>query len=59
MENNDLVLSLIMGGFLLSVIIPLGVWVYNANKEKQRLTKVNQTKKSDSSQQELFVLEHK
>jgi hypothetical protein len=57
MENNDLILSLIMGGFLLSVIIPLAAWVYNANKEKDRLARVKPENKSKGQAGEL-VLRH-
>lgn len=37
MENNDIIMSVIMGLFLMAIIIPLAFWVWETKKENDRL----------------------
>ena len=45
--NNDVVLSLIAGSFLLGIIVPLVAWVYESIQERKDLAKNKPPKKSD------------
>ena len=57
MENNDLILSILTGSFLLAIIIPLSFWLWDTKKENDRLNEAKPPKKSEPHklEEEFFV----